>query len=138
MSGDRIAMSQRGRDRMMVMSGVLRGERTQVEAARLLKRSVRQIRRIQRRLEAEGDAGVIHRQGRQRERRASAAASVDDPQSDLEHPGYPEGGQRLHGPAGQPDIPTPAAGPSGASRRLGGREKNARTGRGTFASRAVI
>ena len=47
MSGDRIAMSQRDRDRMMVMSGVLRGERTQVEAARLLKRSVRQIRRIQ-------------------------------------------------------------------------------------------
>jgi len=34
-----------------VMSLVLSGNRTQVEAAQLLKRSVRQVRRIQRRLE---------------------------------------------------------------------------------------
>jgi hypothetical protein len=48
------------------MAPVLNGERTQVEAARLLNRSSRQVRRIQRRLEAEGDCGVIHRlRGRQ-------------------------------------------------------------------------
>ena len=46
---------------MKVMTLVLEGRRTQPEAARLLKRSVRQVRRIQRRLEAHGDAGVIHR-----------------------------------------------------------------------------
>ncbi len=49
---DRIAMSQRERDVLKVMVPVLKGERTQTEAGRLLKRSVRQIRRIQRRLEA--------------------------------------------------------------------------------------
>jgi len=61
MNGDRIAMSQRERDRLKVMAAVVKGERTQAEAARLLKRSTRQIRRIQRRIEAEGDCGVIHR-----------------------------------------------------------------------------
>ena len=54
-------MSQRERDRLKVMSLVLEGKRTQLEAARLLKRCVRQVRRMQRRLEAQGDAGVIHR-----------------------------------------------------------------------------
>ena len=53
-------MRQRERDRLKVMAPVLEGRRTQPEASRLLKRSVRQARRIQRRLEAEGDAGVIH------------------------------------------------------------------------------
>lgn len=61
MNKDRIEMSQQERDRLKVMSPVLSGKRTQVEAARLMKRSVRQIRRLQRRLEYEGDCGVIHR-----------------------------------------------------------------------------
>ena len=53
--GDRIEMSQRERDILKVMSGVLKGERTQAEAARLLKLSTRQLRRLQRKLEAAGD-----------------------------------------------------------------------------------
>ena len=61
MNGDRVAMSQRERDRLKVMAPVLERERTQAEAARLLKRCVRQVRRLQRRLEKEGDAGLIHR-----------------------------------------------------------------------------
>jgi len=61
MNGDRIEMSQRERDRLKIMAMVLDGRRTQPEAARLLKRSIRQVRRIQRRLEAEGDIGVVHR-----------------------------------------------------------------------------
>jgi hypothetical protein len=59
--GDRIEMSQRERDRLKVMSLVMSGERTQVEAGRLLGLCARQVRRIQRRLEAEGDGGVVHR-----------------------------------------------------------------------------
>ncbi len=58
---DRKEMSQEERDVLKVMSEVLGGRRTQSEAARLLDRSVRQIRRIQRRLEREGDGGVIHK-----------------------------------------------------------------------------
>jgi transposase len=58
---DRIEMSAREREVLKVMSGVLRGERTQREAARLLKKSERQVRRIQRRLEVEGDRSVVHR-----------------------------------------------------------------------------
>jgi hypothetical protein len=57
----RIEMSQRERDLLKVMSLVLKGERTQSEAARLLRLSERQVRRIQRRLEGEGDGGVVHR-----------------------------------------------------------------------------
>lgn len=54
---DRIAMSQSERDLLKVMAAVLLGKRSQAEAARLLQLSVRQVRRIQRRLEQEGDAG---------------------------------------------------------------------------------
>ncbi len=58
-------MSLRERDVLKVMAAVLAGTRTQVEAARLLGRSERQIRRLQRRMEDEGDGGVIHKlQGR--------------------------------------------------------------------------
>jgi hypothetical protein len=54
-------MSQRERDRLKVMSSVLEGKRLQKEAARLLKLTVRQVRRLQRRLEAQGDVGLVHR-----------------------------------------------------------------------------
>jgi Helix-turn-helix domain len=60
MEKDRIEMSQHERDVLKVMSLVLKGDRTQAEAARLLKRSVRQVRRIQRRLESQGDGAVVH------------------------------------------------------------------------------
>lgn len=74
MLGDRIEMSRRERDVLKVMAPVLEGQRTQVEAARLLRRSVRQVRRVQRRLEAEGDTGVIHRaRGKPSNRRIDAA-----------------------------------------------------------------
>src|SRR4029077_20266678 len=54
------AMSQRGRDVLKVMQGVLDGKRTQVEAARLLDVTTRQIRTIQKRLRAEGDQALVH------------------------------------------------------------------------------
>ena len=57
---DRIAMSQRERDLLKVMGPVLQGQRTQGEAARLAGLSVRQIRRIQRKLEGSGDAALVH------------------------------------------------------------------------------
>jgi len=57
----RIEMSQRERDVLKVMSSVLKGERTQREAARLLRLTERHVRRIQRRLEQEGDSGIVHR-----------------------------------------------------------------------------
>ena len=59
-STDRITMSQKERDVLKIMHGLLNGERTQAEAARLLKRSIRQVRRLQRKLEAEGDQALIH------------------------------------------------------------------------------
>jgi hypothetical protein len=57
---DRIAMSQHERDTLTIMRPVLQGERTQVEAARLLGLSVRQVRRLQRKLHEHGDAALIH------------------------------------------------------------------------------
>jgi DNA-binding CsgD family transcriptional regulator len=61
MEKNRISMSQRERDVLKVMALVLVGKRTQAEAGRLLGRSERQVRRLLRRLKAEGDVGVIHR-----------------------------------------------------------------------------
>ena len=57
---NRVSMSQRERDVLKVMQPVLDGQRSQVEAARLLKRSVRQVRRIQQKLDAGGDAALVH------------------------------------------------------------------------------
>jgi transposase len=67
---DRIAMSQKERDVFAILRRVIAGERTQAEAARLLGMCVRQVRRLQRRLEQEGDAGLVHRlRGRPSNRR---------------------------------------------------------------------
>ena len=67
---DRIVMSQWKRDVVKTMEPVLKGKRTQAEAARLLHLTVRQVRRIQRRLEKQGDAGAVHRlRGRASNRR---------------------------------------------------------------------
>ena len=60
-SQDRIEMSQRERDILTIMKPVLTGQRTQAEAAELLRLSVRQVRRIQRGLEQRGDAALVHR-----------------------------------------------------------------------------
>jgi hypothetical protein len=57
---DRMVMSQKERDVLKVLHGVLQGERTQAEAARLLGLTTRQVRRLQRRLETEGDRALVH------------------------------------------------------------------------------
>src|SRR3954467_4921197 len=57
---DRIAMSQRERDVLKILHPVLQGQRTQAEAARLLDLSVRQVRRLQRKLERGGDSAIVH------------------------------------------------------------------------------
>jgi hypothetical protein len=57
---NRVEMSQRERDVLKVMQPVLDGDRTQVEAARLLQLSTRQVRRIQQKLEGDGDAALVH------------------------------------------------------------------------------
>jgi transposase len=57
---DRIAMSQKERDRLKVVQSVLDGQRTQAEAARLLRLSTRQLRRLQRRLHQDGDQALVH------------------------------------------------------------------------------
>jgi len=59
-AADRIAMSQRERDLLKIMAPVLDGKRTQAEAARLADLSVRQVRRLQRKLEQGGDAVLVH------------------------------------------------------------------------------
>jgi hypothetical protein len=55
-----VEMSQRERDVLKVMQPVISGERTQAEAAELLGVTVRQVRRIQRRLESGGDEALVH------------------------------------------------------------------------------
>jgi len=71
---NRIAMSQRERDLLKVMGPVLAGKRTQSEAARLADLSVRQVRRIQRKLEEDGDAALVHGlRGRPSNRKLAAA-----------------------------------------------------------------
>jgi transposase len=53
-------MSQRERDRLRVLHSVLDGQRTQEEAARLLRLTSRHVRRLLQRLQQGGDAALIH------------------------------------------------------------------------------
>jgi transposase len=71
---DRIAMSQKERDVLKILQGVLDGKRTQAEAARLLDLTPRHVRRLQRRLEADGDPALVHGlRGRPSNRRTDPA-----------------------------------------------------------------
>lgn len=57
---DRIAMSQRERDVLKVVGSVAEGKRSQAEAARLLNRTPRHVRRLAKRLAEEGDEALVH------------------------------------------------------------------------------
>jgi Helix-turn-helix domain len=71
---DRIAMSQRERDVLKVVQSVVDGKRSQAEAARLLRLSSRQVRRLQRKLKKRGDAALVHGlRGKPSNRRCDAA-----------------------------------------------------------------
>lgn len=70
---DQIYMSQREVQRWQIVQQVLDGQLAQVRAAALLALSVRQVRRLQRRVEAEGVRGLGHRaRGRASNRRLPA------------------------------------------------------------------
>lgn len=66
-------MSQRERERLKVMAGVARKELTLVQARGLLGLSYRQTKRVWRRYQEQGDAGLVHRlRGRAGPRRKPA------------------------------------------------------------------
>ena len=60
METERIAMSQRERDRLRVLHEIKQKHLTQVEAARRLKVTDRHVRRMLIRLGACGDGGIVH------------------------------------------------------------------------------
>jgi hypothetical protein len=65
-----LKMSRKERSRLTIMAGVKRSELTLVEAAGLLGLSYRQSKRIWRRYQSQGDAGLVHRlRGRASQRR---------------------------------------------------------------------
>jgi len=61
METERIELSARERERLKVLHEVEQGHLKQVEAARRLRLTDRQVRRLQARLRAEGDRGLVHR-----------------------------------------------------------------------------
>src|SRR6267378_463713 len=60
METERIALSQRERDRLRVLQDVQQGHLTQVAAARRIKITDRQVRRLLLRLREQGDRAMIH------------------------------------------------------------------------------
>jgi hypothetical protein len=72
MPEERISMNQLERERLKVLEQIKQRHWTQVEGARRLRLSTRQVRRLQRRVSLEGDGGVIHRlRGRPSNRKIS-------------------------------------------------------------------
>jgi hypothetical protein len=74
METERIAMSQRERDRLRVLHEVQQKHLTQVEAAQRLKLTDRHVRRMLIRMCERGDGGIIHRLRGQPSNRKLAAA----------------------------------------------------------------
>src|SRR5690348_7186262 len=73
MGEDRLAMSQKERDRLKVLHEVSKGQLTQKVAAEQLRVSERQLRRLVRKLRQEGDRAVVHGlRGRASNRRANS------------------------------------------------------------------
>jgi transposase len=69
---DILRMSQKELKRLHVIHKVIEGSLTQVQAAEIISLSERQIRRIVKRIEAEGDKGIRHRsRGKGSNRKAS-------------------------------------------------------------------
>ena len=60
METERMALSQRERDRLRVLQEVKQGHLTQREAARRIHRCDRQVRRLLLCLQEQGDRAVIH------------------------------------------------------------------------------
>src|SRR3974377_2568039 len=56
-----LRMSQKERKRLVIMAGVKRHELTLVQAAGLMGLSYRQVKRVWRRYQDQGDAGLVHR-----------------------------------------------------------------------------
>lgn len=61
MEPERIELSARERERLKVLHEVEQGHLKQIEAARRLRLSDRQVRRLQARLRQRGDGGIVHR-----------------------------------------------------------------------------
>jgi transposase len=73
MQEERINLSQRERDRLKVVHAVEEGHLRQTEGAQRLGLSTRQVRRLQVRVRAEGDRGLVHRlRGRASNRKLEA------------------------------------------------------------------
>ena len=60
MGPERIELSASERERLKVLQQVEEGHLKQVEAARRLRLTERQVRRLQIRLRSEGDGGIVH------------------------------------------------------------------------------
>ncbi len=72
MGEERIELSARERERLKLLHEIQQGHLSQVEASGRLRLSTRQVRRLERRVEAEGDHGVVHRlRGRPSNRKIS-------------------------------------------------------------------
>jgi transposase len=56
-----LTMSRKERDRITIMVGVKAKEQSQVQAAELMGLGYRQAKRVWRRYQDEGDAGLVHR-----------------------------------------------------------------------------
>src|SRR5580704_11993591 len=73
METERIALSQRERDRLKVLHDVQQKQRTQVAAAERLKVTDRQVRRMLLRIRERGDGSLVHgRRGRPSNRKLAA------------------------------------------------------------------
>jgi transposase len=88
METERIELSWRDRERLKVLQQVEEGHLRQVEAAKRLRVSDRQVRRWQQRLRKEGDRGILHRLRGRRSNRKIPEARQKRAITELRQPRY--------------------------------------------------
>src|SRR5262249_22594911 len=94
MREERIELSVRDRERLKVLHAVKEGHIKQYEAGERLGLSSRQVRRLLRRIDCEGDRGLIHRLRGQRSNR-KLAAELEESVMDLVRRRYADFGPTL-------------------------------------------
>jgi hypothetical protein len=88
METERMELSARERERLKVLQQVEEGHVKQVEAARRLRLTDRQVRRLQTRLRHQGDQGIVHRLRGCRSNRKISDALRQRAVRELRQPGY--------------------------------------------------
>ena len=122
MGPERIELSAKERERLRVLQQVEEGHLKQIEAARRLHLTDRQVRRLQVRLRSQGDRGIVHRLRGRGSNRKIPESVEQHALRQLRYAGFGPTLAAEHRRVGAPASAARRCGNGGAPQDCGGRE----------------